>query len=80
MVVNRVQEVAKAKGYNVRKLSTGAGIRWNTARAHYLGHADGISFDVLDKLCRELNVTVGELFEVIPEDGARANNEDLSGL
>ncbi len=63
---NRVSEILGRKRMKITDLRDEAQIAYGTAYALFSGKAKGIQFDTLAKLCRALDVEVGELFEFVP--------------
>lgn len=45
-----------------------ADININTARSLYYGNTVRIDYDVLNKLCRSLNLLPGDILEYIPDE------------
>ncbi len=68
MIVSYIKEVMDTQGLTVRQLSEQAGIAYNTAHALYKGHTGRIDLDILDRVCKILNVQPGDLFVRI-DDG-----------
>lgn len=62
MIVSRIKEVMDAQGLTVRQLSEQASIAYNTAHALYKGHTGRVDLDILDRVCKILDVQPGDLF------------------
>lgn len=67
MIVNRVAEVAKAKGKTVRQVSDETGIRYNTILNFFRGGGRRLDLETLDAVCRVLNVQPGEVLQRVPD-------------
>lgn len=55
------------KKMKMSELAEEAGVAKNTVMGLYHERAKGITFEVLEKICRVLNCPVGELIEIIEE-------------
>jgi putative transcriptional regulator len=64
----RVAELMGKNRLNQKQLSEMTGIRPNTISAMWRGEAKRIELEQIDKLCKALNCTPGELFEYIPDE------------
>lgn len=69
MIKVKVPELMKQKGWNATDLMRKANIAYATALRLSKGEADAITFEVLDSLCALFDVGVGDVLEVVPEDG-----------
>jgi DNA-binding Xre family transcriptional regulator len=58
----RVREIAEAQGLNAHALSVKAGISYSTITDVWYDRVRRIDKKTIDRLCRALNVTPGELF------------------
>ena len=56
-----------AKRLKISDVSRNTGISRQTLTTLYYGRETGISYEVLGKLCRYFNCSVGDLLEVDPE-------------
>lgn len=45
-----------------------SGLSASTVRRVYYNSADSISYSAMNKICKALDCTVGELFEYIPDE------------
>ncbi len=60
-IVNRIGEVVRQQGLNIKEFAEQAGLAYNTAHDLYTGRVSRVGLDVLDKVCRVLKVQPGEL-------------------
>lgn len=67
MIVNRIAQIAAAKGKSVSQISVETGLRYNTVLALFRGQGRRIDLDTLDTLCRALGVQPGDLFQWQPD-------------
>ena len=67
MIKVKVQELMKAKGWNVSDLMRKADVAYTTAHRLAKGTGDSISFEVLNTLCEIFNVQVQDILEYIPD-------------
>ena len=67
-IKNRIGELARQKGLNVQTLADKTGVAYNTAHGLYTGRSTRIGFDVLEKFCRALESTPGDLFVLVDKD------------
>lgn len=72
-IVNRIGEIARAQNLNIKQLADKADLAYNTAHDLYTGRVSRIGLEVLDRICRVLNVQPGELL-VWVEDTAEARS------
>lgn len=75
----KVKEVAQAKGISMGRLSHLAFMSLNTIRSIYQNPYRTINTDTLIRLADALEVPVFDLMEVLPDDGAR-KEEDMEVL
>lgn len=52
----------------ISDLATMTGLHRNGITKLYKDQTDGIKYETLDKLCKALNCTVGDIIEYVPED------------
>ncbi len=67
MIVNRIAQIAHARGKNVRELSNEMGVQYNTVLNLFRGQGTRIDLETLDALCRVLQVQPGDLFQWRPD-------------
>ena len=67
MIRLRVKEVAQQKGISMRRLSSTAGIAYNTLRTIYKDPYRQVTTTTLEKLARALEVSALELLEDVPD-------------
>jgi putative transcriptional regulator len=63
----KVPELLKKNGLNATDLMRKANIAYRTALRLSKGEASGITFEVLESLCRLFDVQVKDILEYIPE-------------
>jgi DNA-binding Xre family transcriptional regulator len=64
----KVPELLEKSGLNATDLMRKGNIAYGTAHRLSKGEGDGITFDVLESLCKLFKVRVGDILEYIPED------------
>jgi transcriptional regulator with XRE-family HTH domain len=62
-----VQELARAKGYNISTFARAAGLAMNTARDYWYGTVNKFDGDVLERVAAALDVTISDLFATLPD-------------
>ena len=67
MIIVKVPELLKKKGWNATDLMRKANIAYATALRLSKGDGTGMSFDVLDSLCKLFDVPVEKVLEYIPD-------------
>ncbi|WP_312684294.1 helix-turn-helix domain-containing protein [Mammaliicoccus sciuri] len=63
MTIFRLKSVLKEKKMTITELSTLTGLSINTLSLLSTGKSQGIQFNTLYKIAKQLNVPIGELFE-----------------
>jgi putative transcriptional regulator len=71
MIINRTGEIAREQGLTVQALADRAGVVYNTAHALYTGSARRVGFEVLDRICKALNVQPGDLLVRVDTEESR---------
>lgn len=61
-IVNNIGAIVRQRGMKIKEFAEEAGLAYNTAHDLYTGRFSRIGLDVLDKVCRVLEVQPGELF------------------
>lgn len=61
-IVNNIGEIVRQRGMKIKEFAEEAGLAYNTAHDLYTGRFSRIGLEVLDKVCRVLEVQPGELF------------------
>ncbi len=56
-------------------VARGSGVPRHMVAKLYYETAKRIELETMDRLCRFFNCQVGDLFEYIPDDGAKGQNE-----
>jgi putative transcriptional regulator len=67
MIIVKIPELLKKHGMNATDLMRKGEIAYATALRLSKGEASGISFDVLESICRLFDVNVSDVIEYIPE-------------
>jgi putative transcriptional regulator len=70
-IQNRISRVMGERRLNIQELSRRSGLSYTTVWSLYHGTAQRIDLTTLDKLCRALDVQVGDLLEYVPDDAGR---------
>ncbi len=68
MIKVKVPELLKKQGLNATDLMRQANIAYGTAHKLSKGNGKGISFHVLNSLCKLFNVPVEEILEFVPDE------------
>lgn len=68
MIINRFPVILAEKRLRVADVVRATGMSKTTLHKLYNDDSTRIDFETLDKLCRFLEVQVGDLFEYKPED------------
>ncbi|GIP61110.1 hypothetical protein J15TS10_49240 [Paenibacillus woosongensis] len=68
MIINHLSEILGRKRLSQRDVVRGTGLAINTIAALYRDESKRVDLETMDKLCRFLGVTVGELFEYRDEE------------
>jgi putative transcriptional regulator len=66
-IINRIGEVARIQGFNVKTLAERSGLTYNTAYDLYHARANRVGLGTLEKICTALNAQPGELLVWVPE-------------
>ena len=67
MVKIKVPELLKKKDWNATDLMRKANIAYRTALRLSKGEGDGITFEVLESLCKLFDVPIKDILEYIPD-------------
>lgn len=76
MVVNRLPFILSQKGLSIRELSRLTGITYTTIRAVFHGDRRSVQIEVLDSLCRVLDLQPGDIYKYYPNESAAQVGED----
>lgn len=76
MIVNKFSAILGARLLKISTISNATGISRTTLTNIYFRRSGGISFEVLDKVCKYLGCTTGDLFEYV-DDTPNTNREDV---
>ncbi len=80
MVKLRVREIAEAQGLNAHSLSVKTGIAYSTITDVWHDRVRRIDKKTIDRLCRALNTTPGELFAYDPSEEEEIEVPELAEL
>jgi putative transcriptional regulator len=64
-IIIRLDEILAEKNRGVREVARATGIAYATISRIVNHHSHGMRLDIMEKLCKELKVTPGELFRTI---------------
>ncbi len=67
MIKVKVPELLKKKGLNATDLMRKANIAYRTALRLSKGEASGMTFEVLESLCKLFDVQVKDILEYVPD-------------
>ena len=70
MIVNRLPLILKQRGLSIRALSRLTGITYTTIRAVYHGQRRSVQIEVMDALCRVLDIQPADIFKYYPDESA----------
>lgn len=76
IIVNKFSNLLKESSLKITTISKATGISRTTLTDIYFQRSGGISFRVLDILCKYLGCTTGDLFEYV-DDNQNKNREDV---
>ena len=68
MIKIKIPELIKKKGWNATDLMRKGNIAYGTALRLCRGDGDGITFEVLESLCKLFEVQVKDILEYIPDE------------
>jgi DNA-binding Xre family transcriptional regulator len=69
MIVNKTQEIARKNGVNTpRELAQRLGVAQNTAYNLWRGNTERVDLPILQKICKEFNVTPGDVLQYTADD------------
>ena len=71
MIKIKIPELAKKKGWNATDLMRKGNIAYGTALRLARGEGDGITFEVLESLCKLFEVRVEDILEYIPNASSK---------
>ncbi len=67
MINNKLSEIMGRKRIRISELQRMTGLSRNAITGIYYNKRNGITYDVMNKLCNALECNVGDLFEHIPD-------------
>ncbi len=70
MIVNRLPAIMNQKGISIRELSRVTDITYTTVRAVYHGGRRSVQLDVLDSICRALEIQPGDIYHYYENESA----------
>lgn len=65
--INLSVVMAKKRMYSLATISEATGISRTTLTALYYEKSKGVQFDTIEKVCKYLDIEIGELIEIMPE-------------
>ena len=68
-IKNNLSEILGKKRMKMSELQITTGLSYSTINDLYHNKTTSIGFDTVDKICDALEITVGELFEHVPNSG-----------
>lgn len=71
MINNHLSRLLGENLIKISDISKGTGISRTTLTRLYYRRAKGITFDVLDRLCKYLCCSVGDVIEYIEDEGTK---------
>ena len=69
----RVKELAEQRGYNMASLARAADIGFSTVKRYWRRPNSVATTDTLEKIARVLNVEIGDLIEMVPDEQDQAS-------
>lgn len=78
MIRNNIKRIVTSRKLLIDDVAKACGMHRYTLSRIYRNETANISFESLDALCNGLNVTVGELFEHVPND--QMTSDDVEHL
>ena len=70
MIENRLPGLMGQQKVSIRELSRRTGISYTILRDIYHTHRRSIQYDVLNAICRTLEVQPGDIFVYVPDEDA----------
>lgn len=67
MIINRLPGIMGRKKVSMRELSRETGITYTIIRDVYHSQRRSVQLEVLDKICRTLDVQPGDIFVFVPD-------------
>lgn len=80
MIVFKLQEIMDKKGITRYQLAKDTGINYLTINKLYKGESRTIQFDILDKICTQLECTPGDLLVYTTDPAASSPKEFMKKL
>jgi len=66
MIVNMLPDLMKQEEVSIRELSRLTGVTYTTIRAVYHGERRSIKLDVLEAICKALELQPGDIYRFVP--------------
>ncbi|GAB4073264.1 hypothetical protein GCM10028778_08120 [Barrientosiimonas marina] len=66
MIKSNLKELLHSRDISIREFSRRIGYRYESVRQLYQGNNDRIPVPLVERICKELNCDVGDLFTYIP--------------
>lgn len=68
MIKNKLRIILAERYISIKKLAEMADIRYATLHTFVKGKTNSADFTMLNKICRALNITLGDILEYIPDE------------
>ncbi|MFH0702770.1 MAG: helix-turn-helix transcriptional regulator [bacterium] len=68
MIKNKLRIILAERDISIKKLAEITDIRYATLYAFVKGKTNSADFTMLNKICKFLNITPGDILEYIPEE------------
>lgn len=67
MIKNNLSKILGERRMKMSELSRETGLAINTVSGLYYSRCKQVQFETIDKICKALNIGIGDLFEYVPE-------------
>jgi len=68
MIKNKLMVILAEKELNIKQLADLADVRYATLHSFAKGKTKSVDYNVLNKICKTLNVTPGDILKYIPDE------------
>ncbi len=68
MIKNKLMVILAEKELNIKQLSAMADIRYATLHAFAKNKTQSADYNVLNRICKTLNVTPGDILKYVPDE------------
>ncbi|ACX51191.1 transcriptional regulator, XRE family [Ammonifex degensii KC4] len=69
MIRCKLSAILGERRIKIRELERRSGVSLNTLLSLYHERAKGVTFDVLDRICKALDIQPGDLLVRVPDEG-----------